>query len=1071
MLKKKQKKNGFPILMGFVFFLFSLNVFNLALGQVEDDYKFDRISTENYKLERGLSQNSANCIMQDSQGFIWVGTWDGLNRYDGYDFLVFKSTVNDEGSEMSNLTVNALHEDNAGRLWIGTENGLSCYNPKNKQFFRYRADYKNPFAISSDTIWCIAKESENVLWIGTNNGLNRLDVANGIFYHFKLNPNNANSPSNNKINCLLVDDDKNIWFGTDKGLNFYDRNRRIFSHWYSDESDANSLSNDIINDLCLDHLGNLWICTNNGLNYLDVKRNRITLYVNDPNDKNSLRNNQTTCVLYDDKNTVWIGTYGGGLNIFNYQTNKFSVYQNDTYNDRSISSDYINALCKDQSGIIWVATAWRGICKIDCFSNRFPHFKHISNNDQSLNNNNVWGIVQDKQGKVWITTDNGVNIYDTVTGTFSFLLRNPNSTNTLPSNHTRAIYLDSKGQIWIGTDYSGLSIYNPLTNRFDNLGNDPRDPSTLSNNRINYFFEDRNHFMWVGTENGLNKYVPETRKFVRYLNNPQNPNSLCNNNIYNIFQDSEGLIWISTLGGISCFNPSNEKFYTLKRNPNASTNISSNKIFCVYEDNDHILWVATCGGGLNRIDRKTGEIKYYLEKDGLANNVVYNIFEDKNYNLWITTNYGLSRFDKDNESFVNFDATDGIQSNEFNGNACFYNQKTGKLFVGGMNGFNMFQPEKIFENKYIPHVVISNVLVLDHLLNKEIRDGDTLILNWDENFFTFQFAALDYANPSKNKFAYILQNYNKKWITSGVFKHIASYTKVDPGSYSLKIMGSNADGFWNQKGITVTIIILTPWWQTWWFRLLVVLVIISVAAIIVWNRIRTVRMKHEQEKKILEIEKQMFSLEQTALRLQMNPHFIFNSLNSIQSFVIANDTDKAIHYLAKFSQLMRFILSHSQQTFVPLQDEIKSMSIYLDIEQLRFNNKFTYSFYIDPMLDPEFIEIPPMIIQPYIENAILHGILNKEGLGVIQISISQVDEKYLLCTVQDDGVGREMAERIKARSDLHHKSRGMLITQKRLALLNNRDENLLNVNIIDLKDESEKPTGTRVEILLIFNES
>jgi ligand-binding sensor domain-containing protein len=1056
-------------LFGFLLFIV-LPPFH-AFNQNSNDIKFDRITSENFKVEKGLSQNSANCILQDSKGYMWIGTWDGLNRFDGYNFITYKSSITGNSNELSNQTINALFEDKNGIIWIGTETGLNSFDRKNQKFTQYKRNPKDPFSISSDTVWCFAEENENFLWIGTNNGLNKLDKSTGYFYHFRLNPNNANSPSNNSINCILLDKDANIWFGTNEGLNFYNRNERVFTHWYQNISNKNSLSDDLVNDLLYDNEGNLWICTDNGLDVYNLKLKKFTHYYYYKEDNNSISNNHVTAILQDFEKNIWIGTYGGGLNKVDRKTKKFNRFVNDIYNERSLSNDYINSIYQDKSGMIWVATAWKGVNKIDKYSNRFKHFYHFTNDSRSINHNNVWSIFQDNAGKLWIATDKGLNIYDTTTRKFSFLQNIPENKNSIPSNLTRIVFEDSKGDFWIGTYDAGICIYRPQTNTYLRFSNDPANLQSLSFDRINYFLEDKKHNLWIGTDNGLNKYLPDTKKFTRYQHNSSDPGTISNNVVYHMYEDNEGYIWISTLGGLNRFDPSTEKFTCFRKNDNTFNSLSSDKIFSVYEDHEGIFWIATCGGGLNRFDRSTGEIKYYLEENGLSNNVVYNIAEDKNNNLWITTNYGLSRFNKSNQTFINYDVKDGIQSNEFNLHAYYHNNVTGELFIGGMNGFNAFIPEKIATNTFIPKIVITTFRIFDKSVPLELADGDTISLSYEDNFFSFEFSSLDFSNPSKNKYAFFLQNFDNHWNYSDAYKHFTGYTKVSPGTYIFKVKGSNCDGIWNEKGISITIIISTPWWQSWGFRSVSFLVIFFIVWFIVFNRLRTIRIKHEGEKQILKIEKQMFSLEQTALRLQMNPHFIFNSLNSIQSFVIANNTDKAIHYLAKFSQLMRFILSHSQQSFVPIIEEIKAMSIYLDIEQLRFDNKFSYTFNIDPRIDTEFVEIPPMIIQPYIENAILHGILNKEGDGFIQISLKLINEKFLLCIVEDDGIGREKAAQIKAKSDLKHKSRGMLITQKRLEILNERDKNQINIEIIDLKDEANIPIGTRVEIIIIYKEN
>lgn len=1052
-----------------VVFLFLTS--SVCFGQNDYDIKFDRITSENYKIIKGLSQNTANCIIQDSKGFIWIGTWDGLNRYDGYSFLTYKSSVSNNTNQLSNQTINALFEDSEGIIWVGTETGLNSYNRKNQEFIQYKKKPDQPFCISSDTIWCIAQENKDILWVGTNNGLNKFDKRTGYFYNFKLNPNNANSLCNNVINCILIDKNKNIWVGTEKGLTFYNQKDKIFSHFYHNKENTNSVSSDFINDLMFDSNGFLWICTSNGLNKYNLKTKTFSHHINNPAESNSISNNNVTCVMEDTEKNIWIGTYGGGVNLLNTKSNKIEKYSNNIYNERSISNDYINEIYQDRSGIIWIATAWKGINKIDRYSNRFKHFYHFSDDNRSLNHNNVWAIIQDKKGKIWIATDKGINIMDTASGTFSFLKHNPTYKNSIPSNLTRVLFQDSKGQIWIGTFDAGVCVYDESTHNFKLYQNNPDDLSSLSYNRINYFFEDSRNNIWIATDNGLNLFLPEKNKFRRFLHDPDDANSISNNVVYYIHEDNQKKIWLSTLGGINIYDPSTGHFKAMKKNPEKFQSLSSDKIFSTFEDSEGYLWVATCGGGLNRFNKNTGEIIFFTEEDGLSNNVVYNIFEDSNSNLWITTNYGLSKYNKKSNTFINYDVKDGIQSNEFNLNACYKNPYSGEIFIGGMNGFNAFIPEKVLTNTYIPPVVISSVKINDRSDYNTIENGDTLYLSFDNSFFSIQFSALDFSNPSKNKYSYILEGYDDKWLYTDAYKNFCEYTQVNPGIYTFRVKGSNGDAVWNNTGMFFTIIVSTPWYQTWWFIFITVIIIGSIITYLVYMRMKNIQIKHEGEKQILEIEKQMFSLEQTALRLQMNPHFIFNSLNSIQSFVIANDTDKAIHYLAKFSQLMRFILSHSQQSFVPIADEIKAMSIYLDIERLRFDFKFTYDFKIDPAIDTEFTEIPPMIIQPYIENAIIHGILNKEGSGHISISVGIIDEKFLLCTIEDNGIGREKALLIRERSDLKHKSKGMMITQKRLDILNERSETQKNITITDLKDENNQASGTKVEVVIVYKEN
>ncbi|NTW32047.1 MAG: histidine kinase [Bacteroidetes bacterium] len=516
------------------------------------------------------------------------------------------------------------------------------------------------------------------------------------------------------------------------------------------------------------------------------------------------------------------------------------------------------------------------------------------------------------------------------------------------------------------------------------------------------------------------------------------------------------------------YDPKTNKFITFKHIPNNHQSLSSNRVFGIFEDSEGVLWIGTMGGGLNRFDRKTGLFKHYTEKDGLANNMVYCILEDNAGNLWMTTNNGISKFNVKTETFVNYDIKDGVQSSEFNQNAAL-KTKNGLFFLGGMNGFNAFDPLKIVQNHFVPPVVITSFKKFNEVQKNEIDNNDTIFLEYNENFFSFEFSSLDFSNPIKNSFAYKLENFDKDWIFCDANRRFAEYTKVSPGIYVFHVKGTNSDGLWNKKGMSVVVIISPPWWATWSFRISFSLFLIFILWYVIRLRFMQIRKKHEIEKKVLEIEKQLFDLEQKSLRLQMNPHFIFNSLNSIQSFIVNNDSDKAIHYLAKFAQLMRLILSNSSEPFVPIKDELKALTYYMEIENLRFGNKFEYSIKIDPEIDDDFIGIPPMVIQPYVENAILHGIIHKKGKGKISISFTMQDES-LICHVEDDGVGREKSAELKANSGLKHKSKGMIITKERLEILNKQVKGRISVNVMDLKNKDGFPVGTKVEIIIPFKE-
>ncbi|MBW6460647.1 MAG: histidine kinase, partial [Bacteroidales bacterium] len=394
----------------------------------------------------------------------------------------------------------------------------------------------------------------------------------------------------------------------------------------------------------------------------------------------------------------------------------------------------------------------------------------------------------------------------------------------------------------------------------------------------------------------------------------------------------------------------------------------------------------------------------------------------------------------------------------------------GELYFGGMNGFNVFHPGEIVQNRIPPRMALTSFSVLNEVIDNDLEGGEVFRLKHTENIFSIAFSALDYTNPMKNVYRYRLENYDETWVYTDSRRRVADYRKVNPGTYRFTVTGSNNDGMWNLDGISLTIIIHPPWWQTWIFRLTVLILAIALLWSIIFYRIKAIKRKHEVEKKMLGIEKQVFELEQKALQLQMNPHFIFNSLNAIQNFVLSNNTDKAVNYLAKFSHLMRMILANSTASLITLKDELQALTYYMDLEKLRFDDKFDYEIQIDVSIDPGFILIPPMLLQPYIENAIIHGFVNSPNRGRLEIFLKTNTRGSLHCTILDNGIGREKAIEIRVQSGIKRQPRGMIITQERIEILNKQNRTGYAVKVTDLKDEDGKASGTRVDLTIQYKE-
>lgn len=1030
-----------------------------AQAQLTDDVHFDRLTSENQVLVKGLSQNWVYSMVQDRYGYIWLGTWDGLNKFNGYDFTIYN-----ENNGLSDHTIWSLLEDKDGNLWVGTNDGLNILDRKTQMFLSYNPpiDTQN---IYSNRINDIIQSHDGMIWIGTGAGLFKFEVETQTFTNYISTGKLYDSPRSSYILNLFEDDHGIIWVSTTYGLVKFDPKTERSTRYYHIEGDSNSISNNNVRYVIQEKSGNFWIGTRKGLNHYDTTSQTIRQYFNDPADPNSLSDDWIRVVYEDKLGHIWIGTDAGGLNIYNPDQDNFIRFSSHFNQPSSLSNNRIYSILEDNTGNIWVGT-YKGVNKINQYSNEFKCFKQ-GLDSAGLINNNIWDFFEDENKVLWIATSGGVNRYDPSAGMYTSMQHESGNANSLMDNEIRTmLYTPQLNCIWFGLFGSGVDQYDLITRKFKHFVPEI-DKNSLSDVYINDLLCDQNNIIWIATGRGLNRYDPVSGKFKVFKYERTDQQSLSNNIIISLFKDSHNNIWVGTDDGLNKMDNETQKFtryFNTDEYP-----LINRTVFYITEDHSGNIWFGTSGGGLVRFNPESLDYKIYTTENGLPNNIVYGIEEDINHDLWLSTNMGLVRFSVVNEHFVNYDVKDGIQSYEFNLGAC-YKDENGVMYFGGINGFNCFDPKSIKTNPNNPVIVISAFRTFNEKYPFELLDGDTVILSHDDNFFSFEIAALDYINPAKNKYKYYLENVDKDWITTTADNRIAEYKKVRPGTYTFYTKGSNNDGVWNEKGLSVTVIIKPPWYQTWFFMISVFGMVVFIIWFLISRRIRNIRNKNLVERKMLEIEKQKFELEQKALQLQMNPHFIFNSLNSIQSYILNHDTQMAVMYLGKFSQLMRLILSGSANKLVPFTDELKAIQYYLDLERLRFNNKFEYSIIVDKEIDKEYIEIPPMLIEPYIENAIIHGILQSPRPGKIDIGFTKGKNK-LRCVITDNGIGREQAAEIRKQAGIMHRPSGMHITQARLEMLRNEDKSEEHlVKIFDLKDESGKPEGTSVELIILLND-
>jgi len=729
-------------------------------------------------IKDGLSQSSVTCILQDRNGFMWFGTQDGLNRFDGYNFKVFKNIPSDSTSLSDNF-IYSIYEDQSGSLYIETQSGaFHQYNPKTESFQIVVKDNINLEKAKVSSVGAQLMESSGIKWTGglsKETGLVTLDTKTGKELIYIHNP-----------------------------------------------FDPYSLSNDKVYSIFRDRSGNLWVGTFDGLDRLDEATNKFYHYRNIPDDPNSLPDNWVWPIYEDSHGYLWIGTVRGGLSKFDPETETFSNYKNNQNDPASINDNFVFSIFEDHGGVIWIGTNLGGINYFHQSTYSFEHFKNYPGNKNCLSDNIVLSMLADKNGDYWIGTRNGgLNKLNYRKKKFSFYYNNPDDKNSISSNSIQSLLEDKAGNIWIGNYSSGLDVLNLSTHTINHFHNDPSDSTSLSDDRVYSIVEDKSGNIWVGTyQGGLNKLDKSTGKFLRFQFNENDSASISSNSTWSLTLDDAGNLWIGTFGGgVNVMDIKKQTFTYFKNNPGDASSLIDDNVIRVFKDSKGNMWFSTTKG-LSRYFSENKSFKNYDEQNGLANNFVYGILEDAKGNLWLSTNNGLSKFNPENETFKNYYVDDGLQSNEFNQNAFAKDRKTGRMLFGGINGFNIFHPDSLKGNTFVPQLAFTDYIRYntDHeegkpIIEKGISDRDSIKITYKDNIITLQFSAFSFYNNSDNEYRYKLEGFNENWIQLGN-NHSVTFTNLSPGDYKLIINGSNNDGLWNDKGKSLFVEVTPPWWRT-----------------------------------------------------------------------------------------------------------------------------------------------------------------------------------------------------------------------------------------------------------------
>ena len=937
--------------MFLIFLLGSISSF----GQLTT-YEYDKYSTDD-----GLTNGYIYSIFQDSRGFIWIGTANGLNRFDGVNFKNYYYNSEDS-TTISGIGVTTINEDHQGNIWMGTTSGLCVYNPKKDNFQRKRFRVENSREFNLHYARSSYIDKLGNFWLSTYDGVFRFNLNEYLQSPgqiidaelFEINEPDVDAVYRNYFSSFAEDQEGNIWLASYSN-NIFSYNRELnkfiaypikvsLNGSFSNNSKVIFIDSDDVFYLAIEGIGLMTMKQN--LNEFSFLNYDETLHA--PKGKIILS------IIEDRNGKIWFGdTYSEGLSILDKNTGKYTYSRYDELNPYSLLTNKINTIYEDRNGTIWIGTII-GLNKYSPGKSKFNRYYSNPNQSNSLSFNNVLCFEESKNGSVWIGTDGGgLNNLDRLTGNFTHYTHNPSDRNSISSNAIISLCEDAEGTLWLGTYDGGLGKFK--NNKFDAFFPDKNTPYSISSRHVWNVLEDSKKNLWVATLNsGLDLFDREKGQFYNYFHDSIAQTFLSGNSINGLFEDSRQHLYITTSGGVSVIDLNEIDFnqtppvihfrnYTYQATSNS---VSSINVYCTNEDKNGNIWFGTFGSGIDKFDVETGIFTNFSTADGLPGNSITSILVDDNNNLWLATDNGLARFNPETKEVYVFSQADGLQNKSLKGWAL--KTSDGQMFFGGTNGFNSFFPEQIefIENQHKPPVVITGLKIFNSkveigepingqvVLQNDISVTQELILSYRENFFTLEFVALDFTAPEKNNYAYMMEGFDNEWIQLGN-KREANYTNLNPGKYTFRVKASNNDGVWNDEGTSLQIIILPPWWETFWFRLIVILSLITVVVSVFLSRLSSLKrqkvlLEHLVEEKTFELlQMNSMLMEQKGELELMNQEL--NNLNATKDkffSIIAHDIKAPFNSILGFTALLT-------EKYDSWTDEVKIKTIKLVYESSR----------------------------------------------------------------------------------------------------------------------------------------
>ncbi len=792
------------------FFLFHLTSFSQSLPSSPVF-----VPGVTFTSEQGLSQNNVSCIRKDQDGFVWIGTSDGLNRFDGYSFVHF-SHSDEDSTSISNDVIRNLLLDSKGRLWVGTYYGLNLYDSESETFRNFLTSPGDENTISQNTIISLIEDRNHHLWVGTYWGLTRINLETFEMARYFYQPD-GRGLADNAVNALLEDRNGKIWACTAKGINIIGPNGIEKTIYQSDE--PNGLSPELVIGIVQDSTGSIYLGTNgSGILHLESETDEtFEQFVYQPG-KSSIGNNIISAMEIDRKGILLIGTDGAGL--YRYEGNarftKILVRESRILDNGSVHEVFV-----DEQNNYWVGFFGAGLTFISGEPPRFDHYRYFDASMERMGKNSVLAIVEDHNQKIWIGTDGaGLYKFDPVTKRFTSYLHRPTKRNSISTNAVKSLLVDHKNNLYIGTFAGGLNYLDTKTEIFSRYLHDPSDTTSISTNHVWSLLESNKHQIYTGLLGGLNEFLPEKKAFRILTIAGENPVTTNTASVFSMKEDKNGNIWMGTrLAGIHRYDPTMQSFEAFINIPGDSTSFPTNEILEFQIDSEKRLLIGTDNKGLIRFDPETFTFTKLIPEFREKN--IPSILEDDARNLWFTSFDGLHRYDPVTGKIFNYTVADGLQGVQYNEGARL-KSSTGDYYFGGTNGLNIFRPEIVLEDRNTKPIVVFTKLSLFHdvvgindqsgVLTRSISNTKMIVLQPTQNVFSIEFACLEYKFPKKNRYRYYLRGFDKSW-NEIQENRTATYTNLPPGDYTLLVGATNQDGYWNDEAASIQIIIIPRWYQ------------------------------------------------------------------------------------------------------------------------------------------------------------------------------------------------------------------------------------------------------------------